>query len=106
MNYTVGWNQMEAIQTHTVQADAHAEALKKAIKGAKFPSKAAPTINYSDGAAMVQGQECIQTFSTLLSNLKTSINTDGNHIRQVNQTFVEKDDILKNAIEKAVTLIV
>lgn len=55
---------------------------------------------------MVQGQECIQTFSTLLSNLKTSINTDGDYIRQVNQTFVEKDDILKNAIEKAVTLIV
>ena len=97
---------MEAIQTHTVQADAHAAALKKAIKGAKFPSKAAPTINYSDGAAMVQGQECIQTFSTLLSNLKTSINTDADHIKQINQTFVEKDEALKNAIEKAVMTIV
>ena len=93
---------MEAIQTHTVQADAHAAALKKAIKGAKFPSKAAPTINYSDGAAMVQGQECIQTFSTLLSNLKTSVNTDADHIKQ---TFVEKDEALKNAIEKAVMTI-
>ncbi|MEK4151659.1 hypothetical protein [Carnobacterium sp. FSL E2-0243] len=39
---------MEAIQTHTVQADAHAAALKKAVKGAKFPSKTAPTINYSE----------------------------------------------------------
>lgn len=68
---------MEAIQTHTVQVDAHA-------------------------AAMVQGQECIQTFSTLLSILKTSINTDADHIKQINQTFVEKDEALKNVIEKAV----
>ncbi|WP_157456663.1 hypothetical protein [Carnobacterium maltaromaticum] len=53
---------MEAIQTHTVQADAHAAALKKAIKGAKFPSKAAPTINYSDGAAMFKARNAFKHF--------------------------------------------
>ena len=55
---------------------------------------------------MVQSQECIQTFSTLLSNLKTSVNADTDHIKQINQTFVEKDEAFKNAIEKSMMLIV
>ncbi|WP_414734208.1 hypothetical protein [Carnobacterium maltaromaticum] len=41
----------------------------------------------------------------MLSTLKTSIDTDADHIKQINQTFVEKDEVLKNAIEKAVMTI-
>lgn len=89
---------MTTIETHTTQADAHAKAIKKAVKGAKFPISEKSAISYSDGASILQGQECVQTFSSLVKTLKNALNTDADHIQEINQTFVAKNEDIKKGL--------
>ena len=89
---------MTTIETHTAQADAHANAIRKAVKGAKYPLSEKNSITYSDGASILQGQECVQTFSNLVTTLKNALNTDADHIQEINQTFVDKNEEIKKGL--------
>ncbi|MGX7417905.1 DUF3130 family protein [Carnobacterium gallinarum] len=91
---------MLTVETNTTQADKHAAAIQKSVKDAKFPKKESPTITYSDGRSVLQAQECMATFSALLSTLKSSVNTDCDHIKEINQTFVDKNETLEKGLIK------
>ncbi|TFJ46864.1 hypothetical protein CKN80_03765 [Carnobacterium divergens] len=90
---------MAKISTHTAQADTHAKNIKKSVKSIKFSPLDSAPISYSDGASVKQLETCLTDMKSLLKKLEKSCKTDADHIQQINQTLVEKDQTMQGGLD-------